>query len=125
HPMFEGVEVVKRIVGMPGDFVCLDEADGEEPGRKREEEEKEEGEGAEQGEDGERRSEKRMIQVPQGHCWVVGDNMPHSRDSRTYGPVPLALVKGKAVWKAGRIGYWDEWGRIRNGLVGRTGVEGV
>ena len=27
----------------------------------------------------------------------MGDNMLHSRDSRLYGPVPLALVKGKAI----------------------------
>ena len=41
------------------------------------------------------------MQVPEGHVYVVGDNMPWSRDSRIYGPVPLGLVNGKVsavVW---------------------------
>jgi inner membrane protease subunit 1 len=29
----------------------------------------------------------------------MGDNMPHSRDSRVYGPLPLALIRGKAIAK--------------------------
>ncbi|KAL6721802.1 hypothetical protein ACLMJK_000907 [Lecanora helva] len=40
-----------------------------------------------------------MIQVPEGHCWVLGDNLEESRDSRVYGPLPLALIMGKAVAK--------------------------
>jgi inner membrane protease subunit 1 len=45
-------------------------------------------------------------QVPQGHCWVCGDNLPASRDSRIYGPLPMALIRGKvvAVWE-----QWSEW----------------
>jgi signal peptidase I len=32
--------------------------------------------------------EKQEIrQIPQGHCWVEGDNASVSLDSRTYGPV--------------------------------------
>ncbi|KAG2565348.1 hypothetical protein PVAP13_7NG058000 [Panicum virgatum] len=27
-------------------------------------------------------------QIPQGHCWVEGDNAGVSMDSRFYGPVP-------------------------------------
>ena len=38
-------------------------------------------------------------QVPEGHCWVTGDNLPESRDSRTYGPLPLGLIKGKGTAK--------------------------
>lgn len=32
--------------------------------------------------------------VPHGHCFLLGDNEWDSTDSRYYGPVPLALVKG-------------------------------
>jgi hypothetical protein len=37
------------------------------------------------------------VQVPPGHVWLQGDNLILSRDSREYGPVPLALVKGRVV----------------------------
>jgi inner membrane protease subunit 1 len=37
------------------------------------------------------------LQVPPGHVWLEGDNLIVSRDSREYGPVPLALVRGRAV----------------------------
>ncbi|KAK0651991.1 peptidase S24/S26A/S26B/S26C [Cercophora newfieldiana] len=64
---------IKRILGLPGDYVMLQSPET---------------------------SNKAMIQVPQGHCWIVGDNLPASRDSRLFGPVPLALIKGKVI---GRI----------------------
>ena len=37
------------------------------------------------------------LKVPPGHVYLVGDNLPWSRDSRTFGPVPLGLVNGKVV----------------------------
>lgn len=51
-------------------------------------------------------------QVPQGHCFVAGDNQEFSRDSRMIGPVPLALILGK-VW----ITIWPPWkmGSLENG----------
>ncbi len=36
-----------------------------------------------------------FIKIPPGHCWVTGDNLPYSSDSRSYGLVPLALIQGK------------------------------
>jgi signal peptidase I len=35
--------------------------------------------------------------VPQGYIWLEGDNSLNSTDSRYYGPVPSALVKGRVV----------------------------
>ncbi|GAW09352.1 signal peptidase I family protein [Lentinula edodes] len=35
------------------------------------------------------------VLVPKGHIWICGDNMTHSRDSRDYGPVPIALIRSK------------------------------
>lgn len=61
------------------------------------------------------------VQVPEGHCWVLGDNQAASRDSRTYGPVPLALVRGRVVARVWPLG---EMGWIRNGLV-KAEDEGV
>lgn len=39
--------------------------------------------------------EPQMIQIPEGHVWVEGDNLAHSRDSRFFGPVPMALISGR------------------------------
>ncbi|KAH6626331.1 peptidase S24/S26A/S26B/S26C [Chaetomium sp. MPI-SDFR-AT-0129] len=65
---------VKRVLGLPGDYVLMDTpGDGVGPG------------------------EGNMIQVPKGHCWIVGDNLVASRDSRYFGPVPLALIRGKVI----------------------------
>lgn len=52
-------------------------------------------------------------QVPQGHCWITGDNLESSRDSRTFGPLPLALVRGKVLAK---IWPLSEARWIRNGF---------
>lgn len=38
-----------------------------------------------------------VIKVPAGHCWVAGDNLEWSRDSRLFGPLPLGLVKAKVL----------------------------
>ncbi|XP_076927979.1 uncharacterized protein LOC143591750 [Bidens hawaiensis] len=44
--------------------------------------------------------------VPEGHCWVEGDNSAFSSDSRTYGPIPLGLIQGRVthvIWPPERI----------------------
>lgn len=76
-----GERVIKRVIGLPGDWVLRDTPPGS--------------------------SSSKMLQVPDGHCWLVGDNLEYSRDSRHYGPVPLALIYGKVVavvfpWKERR-----------------------
>ncbi|KAE8226967.1 hypothetical protein CF319_g524 [Tilletia indica] len=42
-------------------------------------------------------SEATYVTVPKGHVFLCGDNLSNSVDSRDYGPVPLALVKGRVV----------------------------
>ncbi|KXZ50500.1 hypothetical protein GPECTOR_16g675 [Gonium pectorale] len=39
----------------------------------------------------------RREKVPPGHVWLQGDNPPHSLDSRQYGAVPMALIRGRVV----------------------------
>ena len=65
-----GGEGVKRVMGLPGDYVLLNS-----PGAR----------------------SAAMMQVPPGHCYITGDNLPWSRDSRDFGPLPLALVKGRVT----------------------------
>ena len=51
--------------------------------------------------------------MPQGHVWVVGDNMKDSLDSRHWGPLPMALIKGKVIAK---MFPWNERKWIENGI---------
>ncbi|SMR48207.1 unnamed protein product [Zymoseptoria tritici ST99CH_1E4] len=70
HPVKEG-RAIKRVIALSGDFVLMNSPDKSDA----------------------------MIQIPEGHCWVVGDNLPHSRDSRMFGPLPMALINGKVTAK--------------------------
>ncbi|PVZ96617.1 hypothetical protein BB558_007468 [Smittium angustum] len=36
------------------------------------------------------------LKIPEGHCWVEGDEGFHSIDSNTFGYIPLGLVHGRA-----------------------------
>ena len=91
HPLRTDMRAIKRVVALEGDFVLRDTPD---------------------------KGKGMMVQVPEGHCWVVGDNLGHSRDSRMFGPLPMALIKGKVVAKL----RWRGWGlprveRFGEGLV--------
>lgn len=109
------IEVIKRVIGMPGDFVVG--GNYVEPG----EEKTKSPLRLVRGEDDrgweflldKEETGKMMLQVPEGHCWMVGDNMSESTDSRLYGPVPLALIKGKVVAK---ILPFSDAGWIRNNV---------
>lgn len=72
--------VCKRITGMEGDYILVDPSEGD---------------------------FDRYIQVPKGHCWVTGDNLSQSLDSRTYGVMPLGLIKGKIFAIHGSDGRFD------------------
>ncbi|TFK76027.1 LexA/Signal peptidase [Pluteus cervinus] len=74
--------LVKRIVGLEGDFVL---PRGPYP--------------------------EDAVRVPEGHAWVEGDEGFHSDDSTRFGPVPLALVDSKLVmllWPWSRTGLLDQ-----------------
>lgn len=73
-PIMRGHIVCKRLIGLPGDVVCVDPI-------------------------GQHAPSMEHVVVPKGHVWLSGDNADESRDSRQYGPVPLALVKGRIVAK--------------------------
>jgi mitochondrial inner membrane protease subunit 2 len=43
-------------------------------------------------------SEEDFVAIPDGHCWIEGDNSLSSLDSNEYGPVPRALITGQISW---------------------------
>ena len=48
-----------------------------------------------------------LLRVPKGYGWLEGDNRDHSRDSRHFGPVPLALLKSRVttvLWPPSELG---------------------
>lgn len=110
HPVKIGEGGLKRVVGMPGDFVLRDT-----PGK---------GDGLllkvstvfaaknwlwsiYVG------ASNTCVKIPEGHCWVAGDNQASSRDSRLFGPLPLALIKGKVI---ARILPLSQMGWMENSL---------
>ncbi|WFD32752.1 hypothetical protein MSPP1_003803 [Malassezia sp. CBS 17886] len=101
--------VCKRILGMPGDTVLVDPREGPDS------------DALPPGVDAKNRAVVRLhhartVRIPPGHVWLVGDNLANSTDSRHYGPVPLALVKGRVLarlypkpnWLSNGIHWWRE-----------------
>ncbi|KAJ2663716.1 hypothetical protein IWW48_001197 [Coemansia sp. RSA 1200] len=67
----------KRVLGMPGDVICVDPTV----------------------------DNSSYTTVPKGHVWLQGDNYSNSTDSRTYGSVPLGLLRGRVlacIWPSPR-----------------------
>jgi signal peptidase I len=54
------------------------------------------------------------ITVPEHHCFVLGDNRSLSHDSRHFGTIPLALIKGRADYLYWPAKDWSRFGRIRD-----------
>ncbi|KAH7883768.1 LexA/Signal peptidase [Phlebopus sp. FC_14] len=64
--------ICKRVIGLPGDIVCVDPTGLAAPSMEH-------------------------VVVPKGHVWIAGDNLALSTDSRDYGPVAMALIRGRIV----------------------------
>ena len=53
------------------------------------------------------------ITVPEHHCFVLGDNRNNSMDSRHFGPIPLATIKGRADYIYWPAMDWSHFGKIK------------
>ncbi|KAJ3480866.1 hypothetical protein NLI96_g8050 [Meripilus lineatus] len=69
-PLDPSRTVCKRLIGLPGDIICVDPTGVDAPSTEH-------------------------VVIPKGHVWLAGDNAEISRDSRTYGPVSMSLIKGR------------------------------
>lgn len=83
-PRVPHTQVCKRVIGLPGDVVCVDPTDQRRNGMA-----------------------DSYVTVPEGHVWIAGDNAAASRDSRDYGPVPIALVRSRVFAKVRRLKLHD------------------
>ncbi|KAI0398308.1 LexA/Signal peptidase [Xylariaceae sp. FL0594] len=114
-----GEEGLKRVMGMPGDYVLLNSPPLA-SAVKLDLVDVEQQQHAVVAVDraGRAVGRENMIQVPKGHCYLVGDNLPWSRDSRDFGPIPLALIRGKVTAKVTLTGLnpMNWFTKVENGL---------
>jgi signal peptidase I len=91
HPFEPGRQLVKRVIGLPGEEIAIDRGDVYI--------------------NGERLDEPYVVfhdtrslsaeRIPLDSLFVMGDNRPESGDSRMFGPVPRANLQGIVLFR-----YW-------------------
>ncbi|KIW21164.1 signal peptidase I [Exophiala spinifera] len=125
NPVFLRGLAIKRVIGMPGDYVVHDPSQSPTVGgapvddgtATRASEASASASASTAAGSTPPPAEPTMVQVPEGHVWVAGDNLAYSRDSRFYGPLPMALIQGKCLYNGDG---WFSWRDIRD-----TGLQPV
>lgn len=88
--------IIKRVIGLPGETVEIKEGDIYINGKKLFQPFLEKREDFAY-----RASNMSPLQLREGYYFVMGDNRPVSRDSRSFGPVPGDDIYGKTIFR-----YW-------------------
>lgn len=128
----DGIDIVKRVVGLPGDTIEIRDGqlfrNGEPmrhdelgPCRDADDRRRPQLDGCEWVEEsvgehvyrtshaiGSLGASHPPIEVPEGHVFVLGDHRDRSNDSRFFGPVPISCVKGQAL-----VIYWSNDDGVR------------
>lgn len=99
---FTKTSYIKRVIGVEGDHIKIEEGEVYLNGEKLDEPYLREGittEGV----------NFTDITVPEGYVFVMGDNRPHSTDSRSFGCIPVEKIESK-VW----IRFWpfNKFGKV-------------
>lgn len=97
-PTNQEVDYIKRVIGLPGDKVMVQKGYVYVNGTKLDEPYLKD---LTRLLPGNSMQEGLEITVPQNHFFVMGDNRPHSSDSREFGPIDNNLIIGKAFLR-----YW-------------------
>jgi signal peptidase I len=93
-------DLIKRVIGIPGDKVAAHDHQVFINGRELNEPYVETNCGGTE--------DFGPVTVPAGHLWMMGDNRCDSSDSRVFGPIDEKLVVGRAfvlIWPPGRV-HW-------------------
>lgn len=75
HPTSPKSLICKRIIGLEGDMIIMNDAT----------------------EEAEIRNDTQTIVIKRGSAWIEGDNRINSTDSRNYGQIPVGLIKSKVI----------------------------
>lgn len=100
-------DLIKRVVGLPGESIVIDGGSVYVDNRKLDESYLPTGTVTSAQSAPYKCTVQAPCVVPQGSVWVMGDNRPDSKDSRYFGPIPESTIVGRAfvrVWPFGRFG---------------------
>ena len=99
-PVEPELDYIKRVIGLPGDEVLIQAGQVFVNGERLDEPYAVETAGG----------VYQWTRVSEGHFFVLGDNRPHSSDSREFGLVPREFLRGRVrlrVWPFDRAGILD------------------
>jgi signal peptidase I len=94
----EGEDLIKRVIGAPGDRVAIRNGVLHVNGEPQQESYVRDGRPLEEG-------LYSPTKLSEGEVFAMGDNRANSRDSRFFGPVPIENVEGEAF-----VVFWPPWG---------------
>jgi signal peptidase I len=100
-------DLIKRVVGLPGESVTIDNGSVFINGEKLNESYLPDGVITSTANAPNKCSPQAPCVVPPGQVWVMGDNRGDSKDSRYFGPIDESTIVGRAfitVWPFGRFG---------------------
>ncbi len=104
-------DLVKRVIGLPGEIISLQDGDVYINGRLLPEPflPPNVRNDTYPGPSGDGYSLHHAYRIPAGDVYVMGDNRPNSCDSRYWGPIPESSIVGKVdlrIWPLSRIGFF-------------------